>query len=411
VKRLRFRTRLFVVLTLFAVLPAMVLTIAWGVTLRSALPLVSGASAWERVAGTGRTALAAFERAPLTPTQRRALDAHQRELSASLEQARRYQYVASRVVRVIVVLALLGLATVAVVASRVAGHLSRQLSRPLDELVGWAERIARGEPIPEGPPRRGAPEFEVLRQRLRRTAADLEQGRARALEAERLRAFRETARQVAHELKNPLTPIRFAIARIRREEREELTEPLEVLTVETERIERLARSFAQFGRLPEGTMSEVDLGELARYTARATVPAHVSLRIDVEPELPMVRGHHDALARALANVLLNAVDASRSGGEVHVRVARARHADGEAVEVAVRDTGCGIPPEQLGRIWEPYVTTKAGGTGLGLAIVRQTVLAHEGAVEATSAVGRGTEIRLVLPVAAALSPTGASHAV
>ena len=410
-KRLRFRTRLFVILTLFAVLPAMALTIAHALTLREALPLVSGAAAWERVAVTGRTALTELERAPLSPAQRRALDAHQRELSASLEQARRYQYVALRLVRVIVVLALLGLAVVAVVASRVAGHLSRQLSRPLDELVGWAEHIARGEPIPEGPPRRGAPEFEVLRQRLRRTAVDLEQGRARALEAERLRAFRETARQVAHELKNPLTPIRFAIARIRRAEREELVEPLEVLTVETERIERLARSFAQFGRLPEGTMSEVDLGELARYTARATVPAHVALRLDVEPDLPMVRGHHDALARALANVLLNAVDASRDGGEVHVRVARAEHAGGDAVEVAVRDTGCGIPREQLGRIWEPYVTTKAGGTGLGLAIVHQTVLAHEGTVEATSGVGQGTEIRLVLPVVRSFSPHGVPHAV
>ena len=410
-KRLRFRTRLFVILTLFAVLPAMALTIAHALTLREALPLVSGAAAWERVAVTGRTALAELERVPLAPAQRRALDTHQRELSASLEQARRYQYVALRLVRVIVVLALLGLAVVAVVASRVAGHLSRQLSRPLDELVGWAEHIARGEPIPEGPPRRGAPEFEVLRQRLRRTAADLEQGRARALEAERLRAFRETARQVAHELKNPLTPIRFAIARIRRADHEELGEPLEVLAVETERIERLARSFAQFGRLPEGTMSDVDLGELARYTARATVPAHVALRLDVEPDLPMVRGHHDALARALANVLLNAVDASRDGGEVHVRVARARHAGGDAVEVAVRDTGCGIAPEQLGRIWEPYVTTKAGGTGLGLAIVHQTVLAHEGTVEATSGVGQGTEIRLVLPVVSAFSPHGVHHAV
>ena len=403
---LRFRTRLFAILTLFAVVPAMVLTLAWGVTVREALPLVSGSAAWERVAGTGRQAIAAANAARLTPAQRAALAAHEQELARSLEQARRWEYVAARAVRVIAVAGVLWLALLAVLASRVAGHLSRQLSRPLDELVGWAERIARGDPLPDGPARRGAPEFEVLRQRLRRTARELELGRQRALEAERLSAFRETARQVAHELKNPLTPIRFAIARIRNAVGPELAEPVEVLTVETERIDRLARSFAQFGRLPEGTMSEVDLGELARYTARATVPAHVPLSVEVEEPLPLVRGHHDALARALSNVLLNAVDAcaDRAGaaghsGDITVRVGRASLGAVEAVEIAVRDSGCGIPSSQLERIWEPYVTTKAGGTGLGLAIARQTVLAHDGQVEADSVPGRGTEIRFRLPVA------------
>lgn len=414
----RFRTRLFVILTLFAVVPAMVLTLVWGVTVREALPLVSGSAAWERVAATGRQAIIAARSTPLSPRDSAALAVHEQELAVSLEQARRWEYVAARAVRVISVAALLFLALLAALASRVAGHLSRQLSRPLDELVGWAERIARGEPLPEGPARRGAPEFEVLRQRLRRTARELEQGRQRALEAERLAAFRETARQVAHELKNPLTPIRFAIARIRGAAGPELAEPVEVLTVETDRIDRLARSFAQFGRLPEGTMSDVDVGELARYTARATVPERLPLDVEVEEPLPLVRGHHDALARALSNVLLNAVDACTERadaagaaigpGRIAVRVRRATLGDHDAVEIAVRDTGCGIAPSQLERIWQPYVTTKAGGTGLGLAITRQTVLAHDGEVEAESAPGRGTEIRFRLPVARHIIGSGAS---
>jgi two-component system nitrogen regulation sensor histidine kinase NtrY len=408
----RFRTRLFVILTLFAVVPAMVLTLAWGVTVNEALPLGSGSAAWERVAATGRQAIVAARATPLAPRDSAALATHEQELAVSLEQARRWEYVAGRAVRVISVAALLFLALLAALASRVAGHLSRQLSRPLDELVGWAEHIARGEPIPEGPPRRGAPEFEVLRQRLRRTARELELGRQRALEAERLAAFRETARQVAHELKNPLTPIRFALARIRGASGPDLAEPIEVLTVETDRIDRLARSFAQFGRLPEGTMSDVDVGELARYAARATVPEHLPVAVDVEERLPLVRGHHDALARALSNVLLNAVDAcadrANDAGAISVRVRRADLGGHEAVEIAVRDTGCGIAPSQLERIWQPYVTTKAGGTGLGLAITRQTVLAHDGEVEAESAPGRGTEIRFRLPVARPLIGSGAS---
>ena len=128
------------------------------------------------------------------------------------------------------------------------------------------------------------------------------------------------------------------------------------------------------------------------------MPQGIELEVEVEPALPMVRGHYDALARALGNVLLNAVDACRAGGRITVRVARAPLGSPDAVQVVVADTGCGIPPEQVERIWEPYVTNKPGGTGLGLAIVRQTVVAHGGTVDAVSAEGRGTEIRFVLPV-------------
>ena len=112
----------------------------------------------------------------------------------------------------------------------------------------------------------------------------------------------------------------------------------------------------------------------------------------------MIHRHHDALARAVSNVMLNAVDACRGGGRIGVRVRRVFENDMDAVELAVSDSGCGIPPERLARIWDAYVTSKPGGTGLGLAIARQTVLAHRGVVHATSVVGEGTEIRFVLPV-------------
>jgi signal transduction histidine kinase len=290
-----------------------------------------------------------------------------------------------------------------IVASRIAGHLSRQLSRPLQELVGWTEQIARGEGVPAGPARRGAPEFEMLRQRMRRMAREITQGRARAIEAERLGAFRETARQVAHELKNPLTPIRFAVERLKRDVAPELRETVEVLAVESARLEAMAKSFAQFGRLPEGPPSEIELGDMVRYAATVTVPPTVSLSLHIEDGLPLIRGHHDALARALSNVLINAVEACRENGTIAVRVGRTQLDGREAAEIVVRDTGCGIPEEHLARIWEPYVTHKAGGTGLGLAIARQTIVAHRGEVAATSAVGAGTEIRFILPVDAPLA--------
>lgn len=395
--RFGFRTRLFLILSLFAIVPSAILTVLWGGTLSTALPLLSGSAPWNRVAATGATALTAVRTAPLTDEQRAALAAHEQELARSVTEARRYEFLADRAAEVVVGASIVALLILALVASRVAGHLSRQLSRPLDELVGWTDRIARALPLPEGPPLRGAPEFAVLRERMRGMAADLERGRQRALEAERLRAFRETARQVAHELKNPLTPIRLAVTRLQREVTPELAETVDVLAVESARLEAMAKSFAQFGRLPEGPAAQVDIAEMVRYVARATVPGQIPLTLDIDEGLPLVTGHHDALARALSNVLLNAVDACAGPGAAGRITVSAARANG-AVRIAVRDTGIGIPAEHLDRIWEPYVTHKPGGTGLGLAIARQTVLAHEGTVDATSTPGQGTEIRLTLPV-------------
>jgi two-component system, NtrC family, nitrogen regulation sensor histidine kinase NtrY len=392
--RLGFRTRLFVILSLFAIVPSAVLTVLWGGALSTALPLLSGSAPWNRVAATGEHALAVVRNAPLTAEQRAALAAHEQELAVSVTEARRYEFIAGRAAELVAGVSLIALLILALVASRVAGHLSRQLSRPLDELVGWTDRIAHAQPLPEALlPLRGAPEFAVLRERMRSMAADLETGRARALEAERLRAFRETARQVAHELKNPLTPIRLAVMRLQREAPPSLAETVDVLSVESARLESMARSFAQFGRLPEGPAADVDIAEMVRYVARSTVPETVPLTLAIEDALPLVSGHHDALARALSNVLLNAVDACNAKGSITVTAERANG----AVSIRVRDTGIGIPAERLSRIWEPYETHKPGGTGLGLAIARQTVLAHQGTIDAESTPGEGTEIRLTLP--------------
>ena len=219
-------------------------------------------------------------------------------------------------------------------------------------------------------------------------------------EAERLSAFRESARQVAHELKNPLTPIRFAVEQLRRRQSDlpaGLSDAVDVLSTESARLEAMARSFAQFGKLPEGPPSDVDLGDLLREAVRTTVPPHLACTVTVADGLPLLYGHHDALSRAVGNVLLNAVEACGARGSLALHVGLLELDGRREVVVAVRDSGIGIPPERLATIWEPYVTHKAGGTGLGLAIVRQTVLAHGGRVKAESAPGSGTEIRLIFP--------------
>ncbi|HEX9219091.1 MAG TPA: ATP-binding protein [Gemmatimonadaceae bacterium] len=420
--QLRFRTRLVLILSLFAIVPALLLTLLWSGTVSTVVPFVTGQSAWDSVAASGAKAIAAARQAPLTASQRRAIDAHERELRVSAEQARRYSFLAGRTVRVIAIAGVLALLILTGAASRVAGHLSRQLSRPLDELVRWTELIGHGEPLPPPPEPtivsragkngddasstmievttsrvRGAPEFETLRRSMREMVSELEHGRRQAVEAERLHAFRETARRVAHEIKNPLTPIRFALARLRGHAPDALQEDVDVIAMESERLDRMAKSFAEFGRLPEGPPSEVDMGELVRYTARSSVPPGIALDLQIDENLPRVYGHNGALAGALSNVLLNAVDASVENGRITVIARAAKMGERDAVRIAVADNGRGIAPESLEKIWEPYVTNKPGGTGLGLAIARQAIWAHDGTVNATSTLGKGTEIQFTIP--------------
>jgi len=180
-------------------------------------------------------------------------------------------------------------------------------------------------------------------------------------------------------------------------------EALEVIAAESDRLDEMARAFAQFGRLPEGPPSEIDLPEMLGYLLRSHLPEGVSHRLLAPLDLPHVHGHHDVLGRAFANLLLNAADAvdpARGAVTVKLRLLP----DIPAVEVRVLDNGPGIPADHLERIWEPDFSTKTRGTGLGLALVRQTAQAHGGGAWARNRPEGGAEFRVVLPVDGPQSP-------
>ena len=409
---LSFRRRIFLWLVVVAAIPA---GIGVGVTLlapRLAVP-VGGVTAWDRAGASWRDADDALAREHLSPAARAALARHRDELSTSIGRAHQSVYFRNAAVAALGGLAAALAALVALGTVRLAGHLSRQLSRPIDELIAWTGRLKRGEPLPDEPPAKGAPEFDVLRNAFRTMAADLATARAREVEAAQLRAFRDLARQVAHELKNPLTPLRFAASRLAQEARPDQRELLEIIDGESERIEQMARDFATLGRLPEGPPSPVDLGELVETLVKGTVPPQIAARIESAPDLPMVSAHYEPLRRALHNLVLNACDACEAAGtgaqghgaagtarpaEIAIALRAVENGGARAVEVVIRDTGVGIPPEQLGRIFDPYFTTKAKGTGLGLALVRQTIHDHGGSISVSSEPGRGTTFTVTLPL-------------
>jgi len=252
--------------------------------------------------------------------------------------------------------------------------------------------IARHEPVPDAETLRGAPEFEALRSALRSMAAELELGRSRELETERIRAFGEVARRVAHEMKNPLTPIGFAVKALASTARPEQKEAIEVLAAESNRLERLAREFAELGRLPEGPAAEVDLPELLGELQRVAIPPSVEATLQVHPDTPRILGHYDPLRRAFSNLIRNAVEAMDGAGQLDIRIAPGAG----GVIVAIADHGPGIPEHQRAQVFEPYWTTKDEGTGLGLALVRQTAVAHGGSVEVKETSGGGATFVVLL---------------
>jgi len=339
----------------------------------------------EGVGASGRVLIETIDTTRLRPIERRALATHSDALNRALARTQaaeaygRYYYAG-----LAALLLTLG-ALYVYVAVRLGGHLSRQLSRPITELVGWTGQISRHEPIPDVEQLRGAPEFEALRTALRSMATELELGRSRELETERIRAFGEVARRVAHEMKNPLTPIGFAVKSLALTARPEQTEAIEVLAAESNRLQKLAREFAELGRLPEGPAAEVDLGELLGELVRTAVPAGVQSSLQVHPNTPHIVGHYDPLRRAFSNLLRNAVEAMGGTGRLEVRIAPGAG----GVIVSIADHGPGIPADQRGQVFEPYWTTKDEGTGLGLALVRQTAVAHGGNVEVRETPGGG----------------------
>jgi signal transduction histidine kinase len=394
---LPFRQRIFVILAALTAVPTALAVVGWALAVRTVAPSAGARVALEEVAASARAMVERMDTTRLAPRERAALHEHLERLSASVTLARRAEaYVRLYASGFAVVVVVLG-GLVVIAALRLAGHLSRQLSRPIDELVGWTRLIRRRLPLPLGPPTRGAPEFEALRQALRELAAALETAREKELEAERLRAFREVARRVAHEIKNPLTAMRIAVDQLRRSGRGEAPSEtaVDVLAAETERLERLAKEFSEFGRLPEGPKSEVDLVDLLTELGNTAVPPEVAVRVRANGAPARLLGYYEPLRRAFANLLRNAAEAMDGRGAIDVAVER----DGSAIVVTIADHGPGIPEELRQRVFEPYFTTKRDGTGLGLALVRQAIEAHGGRIAVTDTPGGGATFTVTLAVA------------
>jgi nitrogen fixation/metabolism regulation signal transduction histidine kinase len=223
--------------------------------------------------------------------------------------------------------------------------------------------------------------------------------------AQRSAAWGEVARRLAHEIKNPLTPIQLSAERLQLkltgrldgEDADMLDRSTQTIINQVQAMKRMVNEFSDYARLPPPALAELDLDALIREVLGLyeTSPADITLELDAA--LPPILGDATQLRQIIHNLLRNAEDAQAATLHPSIRLGTRRV--GDMAEFTVIDAGPGFPEELMGRVFEPYVTTKAGGTGLGLAIVKKIVDEHHGRIRINNRSSGGAEVNLRLPLA------------
>jgi two-component system, NtrC family, nitrogen regulation sensor histidine kinase NtrY len=284
--------------------------------------------------------------------------------------------------------------------------ISARITKPVEELAEGAREVATGR-WDTRIEVRGSDEVGQLAIAFNDMTRTLASQKERLLQTERVAAWRELARRLAHELRNPLFPMQITVENLQKARRLEAKQFLEVfnestatLRAELANLNTIVGRFSDFSKMPAPKFVRVNVNEVLRNAVRLFEPQFTAVgkpTITQEPfltdPLPEIDADPDLLHRAFQNLVLNAMDAMPAGGTLTLRTSE--HNGNVRIEVA--DTGKGLTPEECSRLFTPYYTTKQLGTGLGLAIIQSVVSDHHGTISVTSEEGRGTSFRIELP--------------
>ncbi len=292
--------------------------------------------------------------------------------------------------------------------------LSRRITRPIEALSQAAQRVGGGDLDVQLQPQ-SDDEVGHLVSVFNDMTHELKESRVRLQRAERIAAWREIARRVAHEIKNPLFPIQMSMETLRKSfqrkhpKLEEIVEESTKTVLEEVRaLNRIVTEFSEFARLPAPKLAPLDPVELlghihSLYTGPQGAPDKpVEVLFDPLnlPNVPKLDADREQLSRALINLVKNGIEAQPEGGTVQLELRR----ESDAIVISVQDAGPGLPEALQGKIFTPYFTTKKEGTGLGLPIVDRIVTEHGGRIEVASKEAEGTRFELWLPLPGAAEP-------
>lgn len=284
--------------------------------------------------------------------------------------------------------------------------MAARFTRPVEQLAEAARIVAAGdwETHVEVPT---TEELRELAEAFNSMTHEIITQRERLLQSERVAAWRELARRLAHELKNPLFPLQITVENLLRsrtlpaaEFEEVFRESTTTLLAEIANLKTIIGRFSDFSKMPQPQLQRVQLNDLLKHVLKLHEPQFtvsgrpaINTRLEFDVSLPEIDADPDLLHRVCSNLVLNAMDAMPQGGTITLRTRQ----QPESVQVEIADSGTGLTPEECSRIFTPYYTSKQHGTGLGLAIVQSVVSDHRGSITVDSAPGRGATFRIQLP--------------
>ncbi len=285
--------------------------------------------------------------------------------------------------------------------------IARQMLAPLNRMMQATRRISKGDFTPITPKRRYHDEFSELAVAMNRMMVQLVQRHDMLLQAHKLKAVGTLTAGIAHELNNPINNIILTSSAMQEEykdlDEDELDEMIGDLIGESERAQKIVRNLLDFAREREMETEPLDIERIIAETLQLASNqikfAKVKVSGEIESDLPHVFGDRQQLTQVFLNIILNAIDAMAQGGSIKISVESTK--DREYVAVDFTDTGAGIPPQILSEIFDPFFTTKkkGKGTGLGLSVSLGIIQKHGGDIKARSAMGKGTTMTVLLPVA------------
>jgi nitrogen fixation/metabolism regulation signal transduction histidine kinase len=300
----------------------------------------------------------------------------------------------------------------AVVLSSIAAV---RVTRPVEELARAAREVASGN-LDTQVAAHTQDELGVLADAFNRMTHDLIDNRERLVQAERVAAWRELARRLAHELKNPLFPLQLTVENLLRsrdqspkEFEETFRESASTLLLEIANLKSIIHRFSEFSKMPQPQLREVSLPELIQGAIQVYEAQFQKMNINCRKEFSgteKIYADPELLHRAVSNLVLNAIDAMPKGGTLTLRTS----ATNTSALIEVSDEGTGLTREECDRLFTPYYTSKAHGTGLGLAIVQSIVSDHGGRISVKSQPGEGSTFIIELPVRRELLSAGGTHA-
>lgn len=300
------------------------------------------------------------------------------------------------------------------IALWISSLIAREITNPIRKLAAGTQEVAGGN-LDYRVNIDAHDEVGMLADSFNQMTARLRQNAEELRRAEKAAAWREVAQKLAHEIKNPLTPIQLSAERLRKRyhsKREGYNEVLDECTQtiidEVGRLRRLLDEFSRLARMPKIDPVPSDINKIVEKAVKlyGEFPENLEVMIEYAEDLPQISVDPEQMERAFFNIIKNAVEAMSDSGRLSVSTQAVATSENRYIEIKFADTGTGISAEAKKQLFTPHFSTKRGGTGLGLAIVQKIITDHGGDVKVKSEEGKGTTFTLRIPILEGVNNNG-----